>query len=281
MLFSRFKSTKTRGPLVYRQSVWTRATHWAWAVSLFFLLVSGLQIFNAHPALYLGEQSGFGFDNEIMRVSAETLEEKRVGVTEILGAKIDTTGFLGISGSAERPQTRAFPAWATSPSFQDLATGRIIHFFFAWILVVTLAVWLVASVLNGHLRRDLVPSRADLRNLPRDIVEHARLRFHHARSYNVLQKLSYAAVLFVLLPLMIATGLSMSPGANAIFPFLTEIFGGRQTARTIHFAVMVLLLAFFAVHMAMIFAAGPFNELRSIMTGWYRTDPPDEHREKS
>ncbi len=120
-------------------------------------------------------------------------------------------------------------------------------------MVVTLAVWLVASALNGHLRQ-LIPSLADLRALPRDIADHARLRFHHSRDYNVLQKLAYAGVLFVALPLMILTGLCMSPGFNASAPWLLDVFGGRQTARTIHFLVMLALVGFFAVHMLMILA---------------------------
>jgi thiosulfate reductase cytochrome b subunit len=170
---------------------------------------------------------------------------------------------------------RAFPAWATIPSNQALATGRVIHFFFAWVLVFTLAVWAVASLLNGH-ARELVPTGQDLRDLPRDIVDHARLRMHHTRRYNVLQKLAYASVLFVLLPLMILTGLTMSPSFNATAPWLLDVFGGRQTARTIHFVVMVLLVGFFVVHMLMILLAGPLNELRSIITGWYRIDGEKE-----
>jgi thiosulfate reductase cytochrome b subunit len=113
---------------------------------------------------------------------------------------------------------------------------------------------------------------ADLRSLPRDIANHARLRFHHTADYNVLQKLAYASVLFVAFPLMIATGLSMSPSFNATAPWMLDLFGGRQTARTIHFITMIALIAFFAVHMIMILAAGPINELRSIITGWYRVD---------
>jgi thiosulfate reductase cytochrome b subunit len=135
----------------------------------------------------------------------------------------------------------------------------------------TLALWLLASALNGHLRQ-LIPTLADLRAVPRDIIDHARLRFHHSGDYSVLQKLAYASVLFVALPLMILTGLSMSPGFNAAAPWLLDVFGGRQTARTIHFLTMVALLGFFAVHMAMILLAGPLNEMRSILTGWYRTE---------
>lgn len=262
--------------LVYRQSGWTRLTHWIWAVSLFFLLLTGLQIFNAHPALYLGDQSGFGFDNSILAISARNTATGPRGYTDILGARFDTTGVLGLSGPAQQPQVRGFPAWATIPSYQDLATGRVIHFFFAWILSFTLLIWLIASVFNGHLRRDLTPRVEDLKRLPRDIADHARLKFHHVRDYNTLQKLAYGAVLFILLPLMILTGLAMSPGMNAALPFLPELLGGRQTARTIHFVVMLLLVGFFVVHMLMILAAGPINELRSIVTGWYRADPPPQ-----
>jgi thiosulfate reductase cytochrome b subunit len=262
---------KRRGELIYRQSAWTRATHWIWAASLFFLLLTGLQIFNSHPALYIGDQSGFEFENHILKIGALNTPDGQRGYTEILGRRFDTTGVLGSSGEPPRP--KAFPSWATIPSFHDLGTGRVIHFFFAWILVGTLVVWLLASILNGHAWRDLVPKPRDVRNLPRDVVDHLKLNFHHARDYNVLQKLAYAGVLFVLLPLMIATGLAMSPTANAMMPWLPEVLGGRQTARTIHFIVMLLLVGFFIVHMLMILAAGPLNELRSIITGWYRVDP--------
>lgn len=263
-------------PLVHRQSIWTRATHWTWALCLFFLLLSGLQIFNAHPALYIGDQSGFQFDNSVLRIGARREGDELVGVTTIFGKSFETTGILGVSGPEGRLQNRAFPSWATIPSFQDLATGRVVHFFFAWILSATLLVWLVASLVNGHLRRDIVPTGGDLRRLPGDVADHARLRFRHRRSYNPLQKLSYALVLLVLLPLMIATGLAMSPGMNAAMPWLPELFGGRQSARTLHFVIMVLLVLFFVVHVVMVVAAGPINELRSMITGWGRIDTDKE-----
>lgn len=270
----------TKRPLVYRQALATRITHWIWAVSLFFLLLSGLQIFNAHPALYIGHQSGFGFDNAVLELGARRAADGTPqGVTRLFGTEFDTTGFLGLSGG-ERLQARGFPAWLTIPSFQDLATGRVVHFFFAWTLAITLLAWLGFSIWNGHLRRDLAPGAADLRNLPRDIADHARLRFRHRREYNTLQKLSYFTVLFILFPLIILTGLSMSPGFNSATPWLVELFGGRQTARTIHFGVMLLLVAFFVVHIVMVLAAGPLNELRSIVTGWYRTDAPAPADEK-
>ncbi|MGE0283595.1 MAG: cytochrome b/b6 domain-containing protein, partial [Rhizobiaceae bacterium] len=228
----------------------------------------------AHPALYIGDQSGFQFDNSILSIRAENTDAGPRGYTTLFGQKFDTTGVLGMSG--DPVQFKAFPSWATVPSYHDLGTGRVIHFFFAWLLSGTLLVWLVASVVNGHAWRDLVPKPRDIRNLPRDFIDHLKLKFHHVRDYNVLQKFAYAGVLFVLLPLMIATGLAMSPGANAMMPWLPEILGGRQTARTVHFIVMLLLVGFFVIHMMMILAAGPLNELRSIITGWYRVDPEQE-----
>jgi len=266
------KAGRQQGPLIRRQSIWTRVTHWTWAIWLFFLLLSGLQIFNAHPALYIGQESGFAYDNAVLRMDAVDRHGPR-GQTTIFGRSFDTTGLFGLSGPADHPRVRGFPAALTIPSYQDLATGRVIHFFFAWLLVATLLVWLCAGLISGHIRRDLVPTGRDLAHLPRDVAAHARLRFHHGRGYNVLQKLSYGAVLFVLLPLMVLTGLAMSPGMDAVWPWLLEVFGGRQTARSIHFLGMTLLVLFFIVHILMVLAAGPINELRSMISGWYRIDP--------
>jgi thiosulfate reductase cytochrome b subunit len=274
MVANSIQTASEDAPLVYRHLLWTRITHWVWAISLFFLLLSGLQIFNAHPALYVGDQSGFGFDNEVLSMTAENTQTGAKGYTRIFGHTFDTSGLFGLSQASGEPAARGFPAWATIPSYQDLATGRVIHFFFAWILAITLALWLIGSLLNGHLRHDLAPRAADIRELPHDIAEHARLRFHHQRDYNTLQKFAYAGVLFVVFPLIVASGLAMSPTMNAVVPWLPELFGGRQTARTIHFLMMLLLVGFFLVHIIMIFAAGPFNELRSIVTGWYRVDHP-------
>jgi thiosulfate reductase cytochrome b subunit len=229
-------STTQNGRVIRRQKLATRVTHWIWAICLFFLLLSGLQIFNAHPALYWGHQVGFTYDNALWEIEG-------------------------------------FPSWATIPSTQDLATGRVIHLFFAWTLVGTLVVWLVASLRNRHLKKDLLPTARDARNLVPDIRDHLKLKLVHTVRYSPLQKLAYGGVLFVLFPLIILTGLCMSPGMNAVLPWLPDLFGGRQSARTVHFVVMALLVGFFAVHMAMIVLAGPLNELRSIITGRYRLSP--------
>lgn len=274
---------KPKGPLVYRQSIFTRLTHWIWVVALFFLLLSGLQIWNAHPALYIGEQSGFAFDNTVFSIGAENSDQGVRGFTTIFGQKFDTTGVLGVSELRGRQNFVGFPGWATIPSSRDLATGRVVHFFFAWILVATLAVWLVASLANQHFWRDIVLKPRDIAGLPKDLVAHLALKFHHGRSYTPLQKLSYFVVLVILFPLIILTGLTMSPGMNAAWPWLLDVFGGRQTARTIHFGVMVLLVLFFVVHIAMVLLAGPFNELRSMITGYYRASPgtPPDVKEMS
>jgi thiosulfate reductase cytochrome b subunit len=105
------------------------------------------------------------------------------------------------------------------------------------------------------------------------VRDHLKLKLVHAVRYSPLQKLAYGGVLFVLFPLIILTGLCMSPGMNSILPWLPEIFGGRQSARTVHFITMALLVGFFVVHMAMIVLASPLNELRSIITGNYRLSP--------
>lgn len=263
-----------KGPLIYRQSIWTRVTHWIWAICLFFLLLTGLQIFNAHPALYIGQQSGFEFDNAVLEIGAVNTPAGPRGQTTIFGNTFDSTALgLGMSGSAERPVYTAFPGSVTIPSYRDLGTGRVVHFFFGWIFVATMFIWFVASFFNGHIRRDIVPGPADIAGLPRDVVNHATLRFKHGRSYGPLQKLAYFSVFFVLFPLIVLTGLTMSPGMNSIAPWMLDLFGGRQTARTIHFVVMVLLVTFFVIHIIMVFAAGPINELRSMITGWYRASP--------
>lgn len=263
-----------KGPLIYRQSIWTRVTHWVWAICLFFLLLTGLQIFNAHPALYIGQESGFEFENAILEIGAVNTDAGPRGRTTVFGNSFDTTVLgLGMSGTAERPTFTGFPGSVTIPSYRDLGTGRVVHFFFGWIFVATMLIWFLASFINGHIRRDIVIKPSDIAGLPKDVVNHATLRFKHGRSYGPLQKLAYFSVFFILFPLIVLTGLTMSPGMDAAWPWLLDIFGGRQTARTIHFTVMLLLVAFFIIHIVMVLAAGPLNELRSMITGWYRASP--------
>lgn len=263
--------------VVYRHRLPVRLTHWIWVLCLFFLLASGLQIFNAHPALDLGNASQFktaahGPVPHLLAIGAEAGPPAR-GVTEIFGRRFDTTGLLGLSGPPGAQEARAFPAWATIPSFQDLATGRVVHFFFAWIFVVNFLLWVTFGLFDGHLRGDILPRLRDLSGLPRDVRAHLSGKLSHGRRYSPLQRLSYAVVLLVIFPGMIVTGLAMSPGFDAITPWLVTLLGGRQTARSLHFLGMASLVLFFVVHIVMVLLAGPLNEMRSILTGWYRTAP--------
>lgn len=268
------QTPQRKGRLIKRQRLSTRITHWVWVTCLFFLLLSGLQIFNAHPTLYVGNESGFDYDNAVLAIRSPRVDGERVGVTTIFGQDFNTTGVLGLSGSADNQRRIGFPAWATIPSSRDLSTGRVVHFFFAWIFVATIFVWFFTSLFNRHLRKDLLPKKRDFTGLVADFVEHIRFRFHHTVRYSPLQKFSYFGVLFILFPLIVLTGLAMSPGMDAIMPWLIDLLGGRQTARTIHFVTMSLLVLFFIAHIAMVLAAGPINQLRSMITGRYRLSPP-------
>jgi thiosulfate reductase cytochrome b subunit len=257
---------------IRRHSITVRATHWINTLCLLILLMSGLQIFNAHPALYWGQASTF--DDPVLALTAtEDGARGIVGITTILGHSFDTTGILGASSGYDGAiRARGFPSWMTLPSYQDLATGRRWHFFFAWLLVANGAVYLLHGLLSGHLRHDLLPTGEQIGQIGRSIRDHLLLRFpagDEARHYNVLQKLAYLLVALVLLPLMVLTGLTMSPGINAAFPELLTLFGGRQSARTIHFIAATGLVLFVVIHIAMVLLSGAWNNLRSMVTGAY------------
>src|SRR3954452_10545490 len=229
--------------IAYRHRLSTRLWHWINALAVFVMLMSGLMIFNAHPHLYWG-QFGANFDHS----------------------------WLSFRG-------RPIPGWATIPSTYNLAAARRWHLAFAWMLSVGLIAFLLTSLVNRHAQRDLTPTRDQISrsHIWHDIQEHARLRFptgDAALRYNILQKMSYVGVIFVLLPLMVLTGLTMSPAMDAAWPWLLTVFSGRQSARSIHFICAALLLAFIFVHLTMVLLAGPINEIRSMITGRFRV-PPD------
>ena len=226
---------------VFRHSIATRVLHWLNALCVFLVLMSGLQIFNAHPRLYW-MQYGANTDHAALEISV------------------------------------GFPSWATIPSYQDLATGRRWHFFFAWVLVFSSGLYFLISLATRHIQRNLLPTRTQwsLKGIARDFWDHVRLQFptgEAARHYNSLQKLAYLAVLFILAPMILATGLTMSPGLDAGFPWLLNLFGGRQSARTLHFICAMTVVLFIVVHLAMVVLAGPINELRSMITGRYVLPP--------
>jgi thiosulfate reductase cytochrome b subunit len=136
---------------------------------------------------------------------------------------------------------------------------------------------MAASLLNGHIRQHLHIRNAEWapKHIWRDVKNHARLRFdaHNAATYNILQKFSYVGVIFILLPLMIFTGLAMSPAMNAALPWLHDIFAGRQSARSIHFMCAALLSIFVLLHLLMVFLSGPIKGIRSMITGKFAQAP--------
>lgn len=266
--------------LIYRHPLAVRLTHWLNALSVVLLLGSGLQIFNAHPALYWGEVSRFG--HAVFEIAMVVDEGAVRGEVRIGPARLNSTGVLGaVADGGGTLVDRAFPPLLTLPAGKDLGAGRQWHFFFAWVLVINGVAYCAYNGLGGRLKRALLPSRPEMLAIGRTLRDHLFMRFpkgEEARHYNVVQKLSYLTVMFGLLPAMVVTGLAMSPMMNAALPWLTDVLGGRQSARTLHFIGATLLASFLAVHLIMILLSGPLNELRSMLTGWFaiRPDSDDE-----
>jgi thiosulfate reductase cytochrome b subunit len=250
-------------------------------VALTILLMSGLSIFNAHPALYWGKSSYTGTPPLLEMRAVDRGDLGYKGVTRVLGHEYDTTGVLGLSKQSDgRLAARGFPWWATIPDSQWLSLARSWHFFFAWVLLINGLFYVAYSVATRHLARDLAPDRNDWRSFGRSIVEH--LKFRHptgdaAKRYNVLQKLAYLVVVFVLVPLVILMGIAMSPWMNSAFPGWVEFFGGRQSARTIHFMAAWALVAFVLIHVFEVIVSGLWNHLRSMITGRYRIRTEARH----
>jgi thiosulfate reductase cytochrome b subunit len=252
------------GELVYRHRLPVRLWHGLNALAMIVLLMSGLMILNAHPRLYWGL---YGANQETPWL------EIVPGHLRIGDWTIPTPGLLGVTPPGGRYV--AFPPLVTIPSHYNLAAARQWHLAFAWLLVVPGLLFFGWGLAARHFARDLAPRRRELhpRHFGQDLLNHARLRFPSgdaARHYNILQKLAYCGVLFALLPGVILTGLTMSPAIDAAWPWLPHLFGGRPSARSIHFLCATGLALFLLVHVVMVVLAGPFNEIRSIVTGRYR-----------
>ncbi len=260
--------------LYQRHARAVRVMHWINVVALTALLMSGLGIFNAHPALYWGQSSYTGRPPVLVMGAKEMPSGEVLGVTTVLGHSFVTDGVLGVSrGPGGQRSVRGFPWWLTIPDSLWLSMSRAWHFFFAWVLVLNGLAYVLYAIGSRHLARDLAPTRRDLAGIGRSIVDH--LRFRHptgeaATRYNVLQKFAYLAVIFVLLPLTILMGLGLSPWMNGVWPGWVELFGGRQSARTIHFICAWLIVAFVLVHVFEVIVTGLWNNLRSMITGRYR-----------
>jgi thiosulfate reductase cytochrome b subunit len=256
-----------------RHSAPVRVMHWINVLALTLLFMSGLQIFNAHAALYWGKSSYNGKPPVLVMTTKRDTSGALIGITRIGGHEFETTGLLGLgTGVDGEPEARGFPWWMTVPGSRWLSMGRNWHFFFAWVLVINGLCYVAYALFSRHLSRDLVPTKTDWRSIGQSIKDH--LRFRHpsgeaARRYNVLQKLTYLLVIFGLLPFVILMGLAMSPRLDSLFAGWVDLFGGRQSARTLHFIAAWLLVLFVLIHVFEVIITGLWNHLRSMITGNY------------
>ncbi len=267
------ESTLKGGDLVKRHRISTRLWHWLNVITIFIMIMSGLMIFNAHPRLYWG-QYGANYETPWFEIGHNAANTH--GMVMIGKYMFDTTGVLGLSHYADgSTNAHAFPGWITLPEHYSLTMARHWHLFFAWVLVLPWAAYLLVSFFNRHIQRDLAPTRAELKPkaIWQDIVDHAKFHFPKGAAaihHNFLQKLAYLGVLFGLIPTMILSGLSLSPGMTAAWPWLLWLMGGRASARSVHFICMSLIIGFILVHLALVVAVGPYNEIRSMITGKFR-----------
>lgn len=223
-----------------RHSALVRVTHWVTTLCFVALLVSGTEILISHPRFYWGETGN-------------------VLTTPLFKLPI--------------PSSRATVPTGYGYVLPDQnGWSRALHFQTAWILVLTGLLYFISGFLTGHFRKDLTPRKADLswRVLSTSIADHLRFKRPHeaeAWSYNVLQRLAYLFVIFVLFPLVIWSGLAMSLAFVSAFPASVTLLGGQQSARTIHFIVSVALVLFLLVHIVMVWFAGFRSRMRAMITG--------------
>jgi len=230
-----------------RHTLLVRVTHWITVLCFFALLVSGLEIVVSHPRFYWGETGN-----------------------------ILTTPLFVLPIPSSRPSVVSGYGYVLP---DQNGWSRSLHFQAAWLAVLTGLLYVVSGLITRHFSRNLLPAKAGLsrRALAREFA--GRLRFarpdaSEARSYNTLQRLTYLAVIFVLFPLVIWTGLAMSPAFVSAFPASVTLLGGRQSARTLHFLVSLMLVLFLAVHVGMIWLAGFRTRMRAMITG---RAAPQEH----
>ena len=217
-----------------RHSGLVRVTHWVHTISFFGLLVSGIGILLAHPRFYWGE-----------------------------------TGAVGTPSLFDLP----LPFLDTTPTYVGPSSwGRSLHFLSAWVCVMNGLLYAISGLFSQHFRKNLLPVKSQLsgKSILQVVANHLRLKRpseEESLTYNVLQRLAYLTVVFLLFPLMIWTGLAMSPALVSVFPFLVTAAGGTQSARTIHFFASLLLVLFLVIHIIMVCRAGFRNRVGAMITG--------------
>ncbi len=231
-----------------RHAALVRVTHWIAALSFLALLVSGAEILMSHPRFYWGETGNVEMRPLFQLPIPSSRDTVPTGYDYVLH---DQNGW-----------------------------SRYLHFQSAWVVVGTGLLYGAFGFLRGHFRRNLFPATADLApvRLAGDIARHLRQRpgAEDAASYNVVQRLTYVIVVFVLFPLIIWTGLAMSPAIASVIPSAVTILGGQQSARTIHFLVTILLVGFLLVHVVMVYLAGFRGRMRAMITGRPAVEPMEE-----
>lgn len=235
-------------------SLWVRISHWLIAISFLVLVGSGYVILMSHPRLYWGNAG-----NDLTK----PLIELPISRNYKHGGWENNISFVGSGVSS---------ATRTYDIFNKNGWGRSLHFLAAWIISFGLAGYAFLGMVSGHVRNKLLPGLRELRvsNFIGELRAHIVLNVRKASgaaNYGLLQKLTYVGVMFMALPLMLITGLAMSPAATAAVPFLGRLFGGHQSCRTLHFAGFALLLAFLGVHIAMVCISGLARQLRGITIG--------------
>ena len=244
------------GELGRGHALWVRLLHWILVAVILTLAFSGIVILMSHPRLYWGWAG-----NDLTR----PLIELPLGRNYHHGGWGAAIPFFGeVNGPVSRVRTYDI--------FNQNGWARSLHFLVAWLLVGSVAIFAAVSLATGHLRRDLLPKRGELapRAFWQEVRDHVVFRITPAMGgppYGILQKLAYLGVVFGALPVMILTGLSMSPTVAAAWPWLPSLFGGTQSARTIHFLFLCLIALFLAAHLLMVALSGFARQIRSMTWG--------------
>jgi thiosulfate reductase cytochrome b subunit len=236
-----------------RHRWWVRISHWIITFSFLALAYTGVVILMCHPRLYWGD---VGNDLTPALIELPISRNYKHGGWE---------GNVSFFKEASSPVT----ASRTYEIFNENGWGRSLHFLAAWILVVAGVIYVVTGIVTGHFRNRLFPNGREFtwKFLVSDIIRHLRMQFFSSAEYNVVQKWSYLFVIFILLPLIALTGLTMSPAITAAYPFLLKIFLGAQSARTIHFFASIALELFLLVHVMMIIITGFKQQIRAMTIG--------------
>jgi thiosulfate reductase cytochrome b subunit len=273
------RRTATSPPKIDYRHPWpVRLWHWTNALACIALLVTGALIFDIHPHLYWGDDGHEGMPAFLSLTSTGMSGTVPRTDLQIGSRHWDTTGILGkvLDDGDSGQYLLAFGA----PDDWQFGATRGWHFLFAWVLGLSVPLYGSYLLWSRRLRAVWLPSRSELglRSLASDLWQHLRLRRRRgeaSRRYNVLQKLTYLAVLGLLMPLIVLTGFAMSNAMTAAFPHLLTVFGGRHSARSLHFLAALLMALFIVVHVLQVFVGGFSNLMRSMITGRYAVEPGD------